>query len=159
MARGSPTPSAISRCAWPWRLTLPVGGGLLYVQPVYVKAKTGTSFPILQKVLVSFGDKIAFEDTLDLALDELFGGDSGAAAGDTIVPTTPDEPATGGETPATPGDTAGGSNDSPALQEALALMKTALSDRDAAMKAGDWTAYGEADARLRQAITDALAAQ
>ncbi|MBC9928012.1 MULTISPECIES: UPF0182 family protein [unclassified Leucobacter] len=141
-------------------LTLPVGGGLLYVQPVYVKAKTGTSFPILQKVLVSFGEKIAFEDTLDLALDALFGGDSGAAAGDTIVPVTPDEPTDGGETPATPDDTAaGGSTDSPALQEALALMKTALSDRDAAMKAGDWTAFGEADARLRAAITAALAAQ
>src|SRR5699024_2833941 len=63
-------------------LTLPVGGGLLYVQPVYVRATTGTSYPLLQKVLVSFGDEIAFEDTLDEALDELFGGDSGATAGD-----------------------------------------------------------------------------
>src|SRR5699024_3172573 len=63
-------------------LTLPVGGGLLYVQPVYVKSTGETSYPLLQKVLVAFGDKIAFKDTLDEALDSLFGGDSGAEAGE-----------------------------------------------------------------------------
>ena len=72
-------------------LTLPVGGGLLYVQPVYIKSTGETSYPILQKVLVAFGDKIAFEPTLNAALDKLFGGNSGATAGDTGV-----------ETPATP---------------------------------------------------------
>ena len=66
-------------------LTVPVGGGLLYVQPVYVKSTGNTSYPVLQKVLVAFGDQIAFQDTLDLALDVLFGGDSGAEAGDNEV--------------------------------------------------------------------------
>ncbi|HET8779814.1 MAG TPA: UPF0182 family protein, partial [Agromyces sp.] len=32
-------------------LTVPVGGGLLYVQPVYVKSTGNTSYPLLQKVL------------------------------------------------------------------------------------------------------------
>ncbi|MGA1785227.1 MAG: UPF0182 family protein, partial [Pontimonas sp.] len=41
-------------------LTLPVGGGLLYVQPVYVRSTGDTSYPLLRKILVSFGDKIAF---------------------------------------------------------------------------------------------------
>jgi len=92
-------------------LTLPVGGGLLYVQPVYVQSKTGTRFPSLQKVFASFGDKVGYADTLDKALDQVFAGDSGAAAGDAVrppgrgdalVPTTPD--ATPGATPsATPG--------------------------------------------------------
>lgn len=139
-------------------LTLPVGGGLLYVQPVYVQASSGTSFPILQKVLASFGDQIAFEDTLDAALDELFGGNSGASAGDGDVPAE-------GETvapvdPATPD--AGTSTEkpsSPELQKALRDMKQAIADRDEAMKAGDWTAYGEADARLKEALTKALQAQ
>jgi hypothetical protein len=31
-------------------------------------------------------------------------------------------------------------------------------DKDAAMKAGDWTAYGKADQRLKAAIDQALAA-
>ena len=142
-------------------LTLPVGGGLLYVQPVYVKASSGTSFPILQKVLVSFGDDIAFEDTLDAALDSLFGGNSGADAGDVNAPTQPD---TGGSdsTSTDEGKTSGdsgqpGSNAS--LDSALSDMKQALKDRDKAMQDGDWTAFGEADDRLRKAIDAALAAE
>ena len=54
-------------------LTLPVGGGLLYVQPVYVKSSSGTQFPLLQKVFVSFGDQVGFADTLSGALDQVFG--------------------------------------------------------------------------------------
>ena len=50
-------------------LTLPVGGGLLYVQPVYLKSTGETSYPTLQRVLVAFGDKIGFAPTLDEALE------------------------------------------------------------------------------------------
>ena len=65
-------------------LTLPVGGGLLYVQPVYVKATSNTAaYPLLQKVLVSFGDQIGYDDTLKGALDQVFGGNSGTTAGGT----------------------------------------------------------------------------
>ena len=59
---------------------------LLYVQPVFVQSSGGTQLPTLQRVLVAFGDRIAFENTLNEALDTLFGGDSGATAGDTDVP-------------------------------------------------------------------------
>ena len=55
-------------------LTLPVGGGLLYVQPVYVKSTGETSYPLLREVLVAFGNKVEFQPTLDAALDKLFGG-------------------------------------------------------------------------------------
>ncbi|WP_201766232.1 UPF0182 family membrane protein [Leifsonia xyli] len=139
-------------------LTLPVGGGLLYVQPVYVKSTGETSYPILQKVLVAFGDKIAFEDTLDQALDSLFGGDSGATAGDNNVPTTP-----GGGSSGEAGSSGGGSGSSgtqsnAALQKALQQAKQALADREAALKAGDWAAYGAADSRLQQALQAAIAA-
>lgn len=142
-------------------LTLPIGGGLLYVQPVYVRASSGTSYPLLQKVLVSFGDSIAFEDTLDEALDELFGGDSGAHAGDgEVVGETPETP--GGETPTVPGDE--GSDSAPApspssLEEILRAMQAAINDRDQAMRDGDWAAYGEADERLKEALAQALELQ
>ena len=63
-------------------LTLPLGGGLVYVQPVYVQSSGSTSFPLLKKVLVAFGDQVGFADTLDEALDQVFGGNSGASAGD-----------------------------------------------------------------------------
>jgi uncharacterized membrane protein (UPF0182 family) len=127
-------------------LTLPVGGGLLYVQPVYIESTGETSYPLLQKILVAFGDQIAFEDTLELALDDLFGGDSGADVADDGTSTD------------TGSDTGSGTTDSgnAALDRALNAAKRALDDKAAALRAGDWTAFGEADERLQRAIEDAL---
>ncbi len=141
-------------------LTLPVGGGLLYVQPVYVESTGSTSYPLLRKVLVAFGDKVAFEDTLDAALDSLFGGDSGADAGDGSVdptdPTTPVDP-TDPTTPEDPG-TGTGSGDNAALQQALSDYQAALADRTAAYAAGDLVAAAEADQRMQDAVEAAIAA-
>ena len=120
-------------------LTLPIGGGLLYVQPVYIQSTGETSFPLLKKVLVAFGDKIAFEDNLDAALNALFDGDSGSG-GNNPPPVDPDQ------------------TQAEKLATALAQAKQAMLDKDAAMKAGDWTAFGKADARLKAAIEAALAA-
>ena len=128
-------------------LTLPVGGGLLYVQPVFVQSSGGTQLPILQKVLVSFGNKVAFEDTLNEALDALFGGDSGADGGDVDVTPTPNPTPTPGETtPPASGD----------FEAALEAARQAMVDRQAALEAGDWAKYGEADKRLTDAINTLL---
>lgn len=139
-------------------LTLPVGGGLLYVQPVYVQSTGETSYPVLQKVLVGFGDQIAFEDTLDQALDSLFGGDSGASAGDGDVPTEGGE----GETPVEPDPGTGGGEQPPAtgvdaeLAAALAEAQAAMKEKQAALEAGDFAAFGVADAKLSAAVEKAL---
>ena len=136
-------------------LTLPVGGGLLYVQPVFVKSTGETSYPTLQKVLVAFGDNIAFEDTLDQALDVLFGGNSGANAGDSGV-----VPDTSGSTSSDTSSADSGSSDvnNTALQQALAQAKQALADRQTALQQGNWAAYGAADQRLQDALNAAIAA-
>lgn len=131
-------------------LTLPVGGGLLYVQPVYVQSTSGTIYPLLRKVLVAFGNQIAFQDTLDQALTSLFGGNSGAVAGDGgVSPTTPTP--TNSATPTPPGTSA-------ALTQALSDAKQALTDREAAYRSNNLVAAAEADARLQDAITRAIAA-
>jgi uncharacterized membrane protein (UPF0182 family) len=127
-------------------LTLPVGGGLLYVQPVYIESTGETSYPLLQKILVAFGDQIAFEDTLELALDDLFGGDSGVDAPEPGTGTTPG------------GSTGGATSENPALDAALNKAKQALEDKEQALRNADWTAFGEADERLQQAIEEALRA-
>lgn len=126
-------------------LTLPVGGGLLYVQPVFVQASSGTQLPQLQKVLVAFGNEVAFEDTLNEALDALFGGDSGADAGDDDVEPTP------GPTPTDPAEP---DPDVPSdeYQAALEDAQQAMLDRDAALQDGDLTAFAEADERLTAAV-------
>ncbi|TFD57431.1 UPF0182 family protein [Cryobacterium suzukii] len=146
-------------------LTLPVGGGLLYVQPVYVKSTGETSYPLLQKVLVAFGDQIAFEDTLDGALDVLFGGDSGATAGDTAVPddaTANNGGTTGGATDGATGGTdvpTGSTGDAATdaqLKSLLAVAKTALADKATALAAGNFADYGTADAKLAETIASML---
>ncbi|MFT4229128.1 MAG: UPF0182 family protein [Microbacterium sp.] len=128
-------------------LTLPVGGGLLYVQPVFVQSSGATQLPVLQKILVAFGTKVAFEDTLTAALDELFGGDSGATGGDEGVTPTP----TPSPTPS-PGATEQPTEPTDEYQQALEEARQAMVDRQAALEAGDWTAYGEADDRLTEAV-------
>ncbi|PAU69189.1 hypothetical protein B1400_1126 [Bifidobacterium italicum] len=138
-------------------LTLPLGGGLVYVEPVYVKSSGQTSYPLLKKVLVAFGDKVGFADTLDAALDQVFGGDSGASAGDAdnaggSAAEPGDDGSGGGETPSAPS----GSGKDPALKEALDDASKALKDSDKAMKSGDWGAYGEAQRRLEEAVNKAL---
>ncbi|WP_022900654.1 UPF0182 family protein [Humibacter albus] len=148
-------------------LTVPVGGGLLYVEPVYVQSSGSTSYPLLQKVLVAFGDKIAFEDTLDDALDVLFGGDSGATAGDKGAGSSSDT-GQSGDTGSSGGasEGSGSSNgsspsqntDEQKLQAALQAAQQDLADREAALKKGDWAAYGDADAKLQKDIAAAQAA-
>jgi hypothetical protein len=123
-------------------LTLPVGGGLLYVQPVYVKATANTSaYPLLQKVLVSFGDQIGYDDTLKGALDQVFGGNSGTAAGGTT----------------TTGST--GTTTNTSLANSLASAKQAYADGLAALAKGDFAAYDKAQKRLKSALDAAINAQ
>jgi hypothetical protein len=114
------------------------------VQPVYVRGAGATSYPLLQKVLVSFGDKIGFADTLDEALNQVFGGDSGADSGEDPAPGTPAPPTT------TPQQQ---------LKQALADAQKAIRDGQAALAKQDFTAYGRAQAALQDALARAVAAE
>ena len=155
-------------------LTLPVGGGLLYVQPVYVQSSQGTTFPLLRSVLVSFGDKVGFAPTLSEALDQVFGGDAGATTGDQDVvgkkaglneePIAPGTPTTAeapedAEKAAKPQQPAQPAAPTGSLQEALQQAQQAMRDSDAARKSGDWAAYGDAQKRLQGAIERAVELQ
>ena len=124
-------------------LTLPVGNGLLYVQPVYVMATSNSAaYPLLQKVLVSFGDVIGFDNSLKGALDQVFGGNSGTSSASTSASVN-----------------APTNNSSADLASALQRAKQALSDSQAALAKGDFAAYGRAQDRLKAAIAAAIAAQ
>ena len=122
-------------------LTLPVGGGLLYVQPVYVRATSNTAaYPLLQKVLVSFGDVIGFDNSLKGALDQVFGGNSGTSSSGSPVTTTTD-------------------NASADLKTALQNAKQAIADGNTALAKNDFAAYGRAQDRLKAALSAAIAAE
>ncbi len=114
-------------------LTLPVGGGLLYIEPIYVRARSDNSYPTLQLVLAAFGDRVASAPSLAEALDELFG-----AGATNPTPTASPSP---GSTP-TQTD----------LTSIVAAADKAFKDGQDALKKGDFAGYGEAQKRLQAAL-------
>ncbi|MFD0482408.1 UPF0182 family protein [Kineococcus sp. GCM10028916] len=147
-------------------LTLPVGGGLLYVEPIYAQSTGDNSFPRLSRVVAVFGDTIAIDTTLDGALKKVFGGNAGATAGDAgTAPSTGATP-TGTPTAGATGTPTGSPTGSPTtgdpateLQQALDTAKQAIQDSSAALASGDFTKYGEAQQRLTAAVNAASEAQ
>ena len=134
-------------------LTLPVGEGLLYVQPMYVQAsREGGSFPQNKATVAVFGKRIAWGETLDQALDGLFGGNSGADAGDVGV-----RPRAQLRRQRA-GDAADHDADAQ-LAEIIADIEAANAAGQAALKKGDFAAYGVAQKDLQDAIARAAAAQ
>jgi uncharacterized membrane protein (UPF0182 family) len=133
-------------------LTLPVGGGLLYVEPIYVSAKTTSAFPLSRAIVTAFGNQLAWSDTLQGALDGLFGGSSGVVTADSGTATTTTTP------PAVGGTGAGVTPSTSALKAALAAIQKAYSDGQTALKNGDFAGYGAAQQRLQAAIAQAVAA-
>ncbi|WP_173401502.1 UPF0182 family protein [Arthrobacter sp. H5] len=162
-------------------LTLPIGGGIAYVQPVYVRSSGDSSFPVLRRVLVSFGEVVGFAPTLDEALDQVFQGDSGAETGDSgNVGETPEdsapppageeptEPLADGEATTPPAETPpaetppaepGTGDPETELRAALDEANVAIQDGQAALAEGDFAAYGEAQDRLNAALQLALDAE
>ena len=53
-------------------LVLPIGEGILYVEPLYIQADQ-TSMPQLRRVIVAYGDDLVMADSLENAFVSLFG--------------------------------------------------------------------------------------
>ena len=54
-------------------LVIPIGDSFIYVEPVYLSAE-GNDLPQLKRIIVSDGDRLAMEPTLEEALRAAFGG-------------------------------------------------------------------------------------
>lgn len=125
-------------------LSLPVAGGFLYVEPLYIKATTGTSYPLLGKVVATLGGTPVMENSLPEALAVLFG----------VSTTTGDNGGSGNG-----GGGSGSLTPQQQLNVALASMQAALQEADTALAKQDWAAYGAAQKKLQKALDDAVAAQ
>lgn len=134
-------------------LTLPMGNGLLYVEPIYTE-RTGNagSYPALTFVVVRFGEHVGIGVTLQEALDAVFGGDAGAETGELPVkePTEPSEPAKPGE-PSEPI-----SADLAVVRAHLKKAQNAYMAAEAALREGDLATYQKKNQEADQAIRDAL---
>jgi len=134
---------------------VPIENTFLYIQPIYVEAEMG-GIPEVRRVIVAMGledgdgVRIAYQPTLDLALDELF-GPSGVVdipdPGDPGYPGDPGEPGYPGE-PGEPGDPGYPQPPQPPqpppgdaetlIQSAAQVLQSAIE----AQQRGDWAAYG-----------------
>lgn len=118
---------------------IPINTSILYVEPVYLEA-TNSSIPEVKRIIVAYGDRIAYEQTLAECLVSLFGEEAaggvdsagGSVVEDETVQTKPD------------GD----------LTQAELIQKAvdAFNNADAAMKSGDWAAYGKYLDELEDAL-------
>ncbi|WKX74423.1 UPF0182 family protein [Streptomyces sp. XD-27] len=127
-------------------LTVPLEGGLLYIEPVYAQGRNG-QYPLMKRVAASYNGKTVFEASLDKALAAVFSED-----GATLPPK--EEPP--GEKPEPP------TSKDPTVQEAL---KDAQEAFDAGQKAlqgedgPDWGAYDKAQDDLKKALQRAADAE
>ena len=127
-------------------LSLPVADGMLYIEPVYVRAAGQEGFPLLQKVLAGYGQEVTMQNTLQEALAEVFtgsadaggGGGGGGGGGD------------GGRNDRTPEEQ---------LANALSAAESAYERGQEALAEGDFGAYGEAQEDLKKALDRAASAQ
>ncbi|MEM7343984.1 MAG: UPF0182 family protein [Chloroflexota bacterium] len=124
-------------------LVLPVDDSLLYVEPLYLRAENG-EIPELKRVIVASGNEVVMEETLSEALVSLFAGDVNFASNDE---TPSDESAA--ETDTTPSDetTETESSNTVVLSDDVGELAAMASEHyeaaQTALKAGDWTTYGE----------------
>lgn len=124
-------------------LSLPIGGGMLYVEPVYVRAATG-GYPLLQKIMVGFGENTAMRDTLPEALNAVGVKVSGGSGGGGATPISPSEPNAALLTQ---------------MQSALENISKLYAEGQAALKSGDFAKYGEIQKQIDAAINNAKAIQ
>ena len=133
-------------------LVIPIEESLLYVRALYLKAEGGT-IPELKRVIVAHQNEIVMEETLDAAIDRLFG--KPGAAGPVAVGTeagaasSTASAAAAVEGPSATGPASAGDASRKALAaEALAHYERAL----AAQREGNWALYGEEIKKLGEAL-------
>jgi len=107
-------------------LVIPIEESIIYVEPLYIRgsSSSGQSLPLVKRVIVAYRDKVIMEETLQEALEKIFGKD-------TATPPV-EEPIEEG--PAEEVD-----------QTTRALIEAAVKayyNAKAASQAGNWSEYG-----------------
>ena len=104
---------------------IPIENSLVYVEPVYLEASNTGSLPEVKRVIVAYGDRIAYEPTLGEALDSLFGAGTGTPSS---PGEEPEEPQTGGVLTS---------------EELIRLANEAFENATNSQRSGDWASYGQ----------------
>ncbi|MDT0531075.1 UPF0182 family protein [Micromonospora sp. DSM 115977] len=132
-------------------LSLPFGDGMLYIEPVYVKTAAQNAPPLLQRVLMSYGDGgsyVVLANNVTDGIKQLVEQGKQAAA--------PGTPPPAGGTPPPAGGTPPGGTAPPLtgeLAEAANRVQAAIAEVRAAQTSGDFERYGRALKALDEALT------
>ena len=116
-------------------LVIPVHNSVLYIQPLYLASSQEGGLPELKRIIVSYGNNIAMEETLELSLARIFGGASvEAAAASTTSP-------------------------QPSQRQEERSLKTLIDEASAhyeraqnALRQGNWQGYGEEIKKLEEVL-------
>ena len=111
---------------------IPINSSILYVEPVYLEA-TNSSIPEVKRIIVAYGDKIAYEETLAECLVSLFGDQAEEGVDN------------GGDGQTGDGEGQGGGTQTGELTQDELIEKavTAFENAQNAQQSGDWAGYGE----------------
>lgn len=104
---------------------IPINNSIMYVEPVYLEA-SNQAIPEMKRVIVAYGDKIAYESTLADALADLFGEDENGGQSQSTS-------ASSGK------NNSGKSNTKELIQKANEAYENAVN----AQKSGNWKKYGD----------------
>jgi uncharacterized membrane protein (UPF0182 family) len=126
-----------SEVIWGTLMVIPVEESLIYVRPLYLKAKGGR-IPELTRVIVAYQNQIVMEDTLEAGIARIFGGRGPEPAPASAAPSETQTSAPSTAPPRTTGTSGPGGVDAIAA-EARAHYDRAI----AAQRAGDWATYGD----------------
>lgn len=116
---------------------IPIENSIMYVEPVYLEA-SNNSLPEVKRVIVYYGDRIAYEPTLAQALDSLFGKGTGEPLA-SATPGTDGESTAGADN----GDVSGTPDITQTQKQMVQAANEAFNNALEAQKNGNWAAYGE----------------
>jgi uncharacterized membrane protein (UPF0182 family) len=133
-------------------LSLPIGNTFLYVEPLYVQGSGTNTFPLLQRVLVAYADKVGYGDSLSSALRNLSQPVVGQEI-NTIGSQAPPSPSTSTSPPVSSPPTTSApvpSSQPTDVTGILTQLDAAMNRLQAAYRSGDFAAIGKAQADVQR---------
>ncbi|WCL48821.1 UPF0182 family membrane protein [Leptospira sp. GIMC2001] len=118
-------------------LVIPIENSLLYVEPLYLRAKTG-QMPELKRVILAYKNDIVMENTIEAGLRTIFRGIRLDSTSQSSTPST--------------STTLESSNEK--IRKLGILADEVLRKSETAIKSGDWKSYGEYQEELKQVIQE-----
>ncbi|MFL5777998.1 MAG: UPF0182 family protein, partial [Chloroflexota bacterium] len=140
-------------------IVVPVGGSLMYLQPVYLQSQS-SKFPAFQKIIVASPRNIVWGSTLQEALNLLLTKEAGGGPSPTPTPTPTPTPSGGPGPSATPPPSGPPGSSIPpgaTVQELIAFANSHFELAQEALRNGDFARYGAEIELARQAVAQAFA--